>query len=420
MKRMRGHLLPLIGVWCSVFSFTLHAVRHVVFVHGTVYPLIGLTTNPVGVLTQSYDNEDLYPHVIAELRADKTLQQWRPMLDEGFREINLQDLGQHQNLAAYQLAYAFEQLSPETPHKFYAFGWNGEWSMSERQAAGQALQQHLLKLCLNADDQLEIIAHSHGGNVVAHAVEQFTDDQALNVDHLWLLGTPVQQETVNVFANARLKNVMMLLSKRDFTASNDHVSTPSRTSERRLLKLMQKKSPNNRVFDLDLRVQGDTYFGHQELYYFDSHKMPGCCCASKKKKVLSILNDWPVAVLIPQLRKLIAQVQAPRLTIKTDLRIADRDLVIRLQHQKQTLISESQTKLLTQLNDHLDNTWKTVASNQDRRMDMQAGCMVCKGWLARLLCCCCRSSHTREDHQAGRVEDTDVKPGACRLENKSK
>jgi filamentous hemagglutinin len=70
---------------------------------------------------------------------------------------------------------------------FASFGWSGSDNHDSRKEAARALAQFIKHYKFAPGEQLNIIAHSHGGNMVLWAINQ---GLGRKVDNLVTLGTP--------------------------------------------------------------------------------------------------------------------------------------------------------------------------------------------------------------------------------------
>ncbi len=76
--------------------------------------------------------------------------------------------------------------------KFYRFNWSGENSIEERSNAALELSDYIRNYEFEEGEELNIVAHSHGGNV---AIESINSGRMLrDVDNLILLATPNRED----------------------------------------------------------------------------------------------------------------------------------------------------------------------------------------------------------------------------------
>lgn len=99
-------------------------------------------------------------------------------------------------------------------NNFYVFGWSGKLSFKARKEAAIELYNNLK----NINGKINLIGHSHGGNVILllEEVIQEKKDFDFKVDRLILLATPVQKATENYISSSIFKKVYLLYSTSDF------------------------------------------------------------------------------------------------------------------------------------------------------------------------------------------------------------
>ncbi len=132
------------------------------------------------------------------------------------------DLEQRFNLRV--IADTLSHIAPDSFHlkHFYLFGWSGRLNAIEREEAATALRDQLQELVTaykktySTPPSIQILAHSHGGNVVLN-LAKVTQDKAIDfvIEKLILLACPVQTKTVNYIQNPLFKKVYALYSSLD-------------------------------------------------------------------------------------------------------------------------------------------------------------------------------------------------------------
>lgn len=104
------------------------------------------------------------------------------------------------NFHFHKIAAALSKKDPERfPWKsFYLFGWSGNLSMKAREQAAEELFLHLKPLLdsFSVLPEIQIISHSHGGNVVLHFGKILSKEMpSLRIRHFIALACPVQTRT---------------------------------------------------------------------------------------------------------------------------------------------------------------------------------------------------------------------------------
>lgn len=101
---------------------------------------------------------------------------------------------------------------------FYVFGWSGRLSMQDREDASEQLHMELEKIIINYQKIygiypiIQMICHSHGGNVALNLVKTKSANCALEINRLVLLAVPVQELTVEYIRDSMFKKVYALYS----------------------------------------------------------------------------------------------------------------------------------------------------------------------------------------------------------------
>ena len=108
-------------------------------------------------------------------------------------------------------------IAPDLYDYIHPFSWSGDNKHNSRVVAAD----ELIKWCkINSTNSLQIIAHSHGGNVAMMAAQK-----GLRIDRLILLGTPIRLEYLPPNENQPIiKNVF---------STSDNVQTPLGTTPNR-------------------------------------------------------------------------------------------------------------------------------------------------------------------------------------------
>lgn len=111
-----------------------------------------------------------------------------------------------------------KQLNHASPERFplescYLFGWDGQLKGESRKNAAAQLSKILQQLKMdNPVSKLQLITHSHGGNVVL-SLAQYPDTPT--IDTVILLACPVQQETAHYVSHPLFKSIYSIHSHGD-------------------------------------------------------------------------------------------------------------------------------------------------------------------------------------------------------------
>ncbi len=127
----------------------------------------------------------------------------------------------------YHLRSIAETLAQIAPEKypletFYLFGWSGQLLFAEREEAAKRLYKELKEVIAQyekkhgATPRIQIITHSHGGNVVLNLAKvKDAIDTELAIDELVLLACPVQAKTMQFIQSPIFQYIYSLYSSLD-------------------------------------------------------------------------------------------------------------------------------------------------------------------------------------------------------------
>ncbi len=221
-----------------------------VFVHGTIFNYPSFK-----ILKKTWNDKDnkngFFKKYVNNMRYTG-LYKCQPINEHGLIPINLDETNKktknNRLLADLYKGIYQEKIKDENKiFYFYTFGWDGKLDKRKRKEWGFKFYQDLTKEIEKLKKEknisnltIEILAHSHGGNVVLYLVpaeEKFKKN--LSVNRLILLGTPVQTETKDFVKSQILKKVYNIYSRGDTIQVIDIVSTKSAHSKRRF-----EDSPN--------------------------------------------------------------------------------------------------------------------------------------------------------------------------------
>lgn len=123
----------------------------------------------------------------------------------------------------YRLAETISECNPEKfpLEEFYIFSWSGKLTEQERQKAAHKLYEELINLQEKYKEKygfepiIQIITHSHGGNVVLNMAHIESETIPFSIASLILLACPVQENTMHDIANPLFSKVYSLYSSID-------------------------------------------------------------------------------------------------------------------------------------------------------------------------------------------------------------
>ncbi len=295
----------------------------VVFVHGTILPYLklGVLKN----LVRDFPSNISYQYTIGDVVRFHGLYQYQPIADYGLRffsdtaGVTAVVHGRNQLYAAL-FGKVWEHAFGTTICAPYVFGWDGSLSAPRRSFAAQALYASLVRErtavalahnCPSTAVDVVLIAHSHGGSLgLLLAEEETKNHQGLAIEHLVLLGTPIQEETEHLIHHELFHNVWSLYSMGDVVQVLDMVTTKG--SSKRTFSLPHQP-PKLRQYALELldEVTGTTYLpSHVQLWFYDVQNMQPFFLQAR-----SPFNPLPISIFTPLILKLLLSSPATKGTL---------------------------------------------------------------------------------------------------------
>lgn len=312
---MRKSLAALLGLALCI-SETTPGQRAIIYVHGTL--LSGaIALNPFKVYYQQPLDHSLYDVTLDALRHHPLYYEDHMLGSLGLHEVNKQLVDTFKARECTPTSYymgivpviaAVDCLCPDENLLHYTFGWSGALSLLHRKEAGFSLYFELVKFRKKHPTiDITLICHSHGGNVAAYlaaAEERFK--KKLNINTLLLLGTPIQQETVQYFGNPMFKRVINCYSRGDRIQPNDWISVASRKS-RKTIGSMLDFTPRNQIIDTQLIVNNnDAALGHRELFALKKYYIPSNPWVHAPfHNFFKALDPLPICIFMPTIAHLI-------------------------------------------------------------------------------------------------------------------
>lgn len=303
-------------------------VRLVVFVHGTVGCGVHIV-NPKCVLHDTLTQDCWSVQVLSHFRRHPLLFHEQPMQDLGFKIIAPSTIqackdgylpNEQAKMAVYHVAAAYDTLSNsfkecKSDRTFYAtYGWTGFLSQTARKSAGFDMYDGLVSFCdwckrtYNTLPEIDIITHSHGGNVALWlASAETVKQQGLQINCLFTLGNPWQQETQSWIASPVFSTIISAHSWGDGIQPLDIFSTTARRSYRRMadvidLNILLEKRPSLRRCDILLMANHEpNRIDHANMWLM-----------GKSKQVFKWLDPLPVVVFAPAYMQAVKQHSAER------------------------------------------------------------------------------------------------------------
>ncbi len=278
----------------------------VVFVHGTILPYfrLGLIKNLLRNVPAHVSSE----HSIAELFRYEGWYQYQPIADYGLHVLQDQErlssaVYRRNCLFGKMFEKIWQQAMGSPVVELYAFGWDGSLSAPRRQRAARAFYHSLVRErdeiaaqqgCDPADVDIVILAHSHGGSTSLLLANQFTEQDSLSIEHLILLGTPIQQETEHLVHHKMFNNIWSLYSKGDLVQVLDVVTTEGVSNRQFSPEHRPAKLRECAIELLDDKTGNILLPSHVQLWFYDVQHMKPFFLQAR-----SPVNPYPVALFAP-------------------------------------------------------------------------------------------------------------------------
>jgi len=295
-----------------------------VFVHGTILPVpsFGAFKNVVSHVAKNGVNnfEKLYQECLDERRGGKSLYSYQPIGKKGLIKIENYAAADYEACgythSSKLLSDIFtkaitSQDGMQESCSCYVFGWDGRLEHANRVEWAKRLYQELsdeikkVRQHCGADEvELDIFAHSHGGNVALNMVRFHKElSEKLSINRLVMLGTPVQVETEKYVLDPLFKSVYLVYSQGDAIQVLDSIST-TKLSKRRF----EGKAEKNKVIHIEVEVDQKS-LTHSELW---SYGMVGKILYRKNLSIYPL----PVVAFMPEILKSFHQELVPGATVQ--------------------------------------------------------------------------------------------------------
>ena len=285
------------------------------------------------------------------------------MLEEGLQDITRETtdatIPLYHDKAAISLVRAFHRTAQACkidagPVHYYAFGWSGGLSESWRNIESEMLYASLCKMHDELRAQypgkkikLELYAHSHGGQLIAHlaVVHKKVKHPHLHVDLAVLCATPIYRAKVLPMVSSSLFSMVLNMhSHGDKVQTLDFVSTPGhhcvRACEDLQIPLARGNCPGPIIADVCLAVHGSAkVFSHSNFFSFSTYRLPSYL--RKRKHIRNALNlfaPMPILVLYPTI--------AHRLE-KALTKPGYHNVVVNMEHEKNKNLSINSYKYVS-------------------------------------------------------------------------
>lgn len=291
-------------------------VRLVVFIHGAVGAELHFS-NISSILSDDLTDDCWCVRVIARYRSHPILSQDQAIFDKGLRIISHEKITACQQgvlplheaqLGAYHVIAAYDQAQKilnKHEKVFYAtFGWSGLISQKRRRIEGFRLYDDLiaakeqLRSQYNVDPLIDIVAHSHGGNVALWLSDaESTYQKKLSIENLVLLGTPFQGETSHCLEASLFRSIISCHSRGDWVQTKDYFSTKGWRSYQTMSEIAhlptikQKNNKNSIRCDVQLVARHEPHrIDHTNMWM-----------VGRSSRIFRWLDPLPFVVLVPLL-----------------------------------------------------------------------------------------------------------------------
>jgi hypothetical protein len=282
--------------------------RIIVFIHGTILPapsLNGLRKVAAQALKKGAKNpKNLYQSYLDGRRHKKGFYGYQPLGEKGLTKIEDTYSDQCTYTEASKLLSDIFVQTKKTNDSFqescscYVFGWDGRLEHANRvewaQRLYSALSDEVKKVqetCGADEVEVDIFAHSHGGNVALNMVPvQRELSGGLSINRLVMLGTPVQVETEKYVLDSMFKDVYLFYSQGDMIQVSDVFSTKGLSKRR-----FEGEAEKNKVIHVEVQIDKKNP-SHSELW---SYGMVGPMLYRKDLSIYPL----PVVACVPEIFK---------------------------------------------------------------------------------------------------------------------
>jgi hypothetical protein len=246
----------------------------VVFIHGTIFAYPSVENAQKSFWDTSSDKSFLGRY-FKNVRFTG-LYKCQPIDEKGLVPIDLREEKRSFEVkkliaSKYRNIYQKSLGDKNVSFHLYTFGWSGRLSRWEREKAAfnlyEQLKQEIIRLQKKHSTEnikIEIVAHSHGGNVALNLAQvEEKGGSNLCIDRLVLLGTPIQNETHAFVESHVFKKVFNIYSTGDYIQIFDVISTQDNYSQRRF----SYNSELPKLIQMEIEVN-DVKPHHNELWFF--------------------------------------------------------------------------------------------------------------------------------------------------------
>lgn len=300
-----------------------------VFVHGTIlagYFFVDIAAS----WRDEYKENSLIERAMNSARKHPFLHQAELVLGLGLTDITSEIMVPethplYDERAAIPIIRAFDRTercvnerrinNPDDAYRYYTFGWSGALSERKRNKESGYLYQALMHIRQELrqhypDHQirLELFAHSHGGQLVAHLPtihKQFPENN-LFIDLAVLCATPLYKEKMQPMVSSSLfGTILNLYSCGDAVQNLDMISTPEHFCMRQLRELNIPLPSGNQggplVIDLLFTAfNNPKVFDHQSFFSCCTYRLASYYSKRRHiRKTLDLFAPLPTLILFP-------------------------------------------------------------------------------------------------------------------------
>lgn len=360
------------------FSCSIAEQNITIFIHGTVQSLL-FFINPAKNLGPFYYKDSYYLDALNYCRFNSWMIDDQPMHDLGLVEISKQQIlayrqglllnSENRSKGIYPIAEAYDTLNLLTnnvENDFYTFGWLGALNSFHRRKSGFEFYLSLCDLLQtkykDQDVRVNIIAHSHGGNLALYLAEaEELYKLGLKVESLVMFGAPIQPETIKFITSDVFKNIINFYSDADVVQKIDIFSTHSWMSKRKfsdLMDLSKFKHDSKRIVDARILIENNSVLGHDCLGWLNKF--------TSKNETISFLEPFPLMSYTALLTKNIYLLEPGYLNLDINIIKTEEDLQVRL-YNKLGLVKTDQYEEspFLILKNRISNYWKPYACSSN-------------------------------------------------------
>jgi len=286
-----------------------------IFVHGTVGTEFNVLS-PFHCLSDTASEDTLSTRLSRRYRSHPYLRHDQLLGPEGIIEIPYHKIRQYEandgqgldtQNAWYHVLAAYDAVARKVGvsalyNHYFLFGWTGLLSNRARRRAGYALYREIsdirdrVRRVYRCEPRIRLITHSHGSNVALWAAQAASEEGTpFCVDLLFMMGAPIQHETISHIQLPFYKSIISSFSYGDTIQSSDYFSTISRQSCQRMADLIDLNQAAQQARGVRADMQYTANLQDNVVTHANMWMM------ARSEPVFTFMEPLPLVILAPAL-----------------------------------------------------------------------------------------------------------------------